>query len=580
MRILITVSLLCMASLGFALEGVVPTEHYDDSLTLDTEGNYFMFWNHNITHVTFEVWVKTKGYVGFGLSPNGNMFPADVVVGWVKDGRVHFKDLHTTGHFAPLVDKSQDWILLHGEENDYGTVFKFVRKLDTCDPNDIQINDGTQRVIYSYHHDDPADEDSLMYHGGDRRGTKSVNLLNRNKPPETLANEDIKIYDFTAGNYIVPDKDTTYLCIGQEMPDLGGKHHLIEFEPIYTPGNERMIHHLVIQRCPGKHPELHNAKGECFLNWPKGWPRCPEIFIGWATGGGPYYFPPNTGYPVGGPNDFSFMVMQIHYDNPSHRSGVIDNSGIRMRLTPTLRQHDLGTLVIGHSVAPFQVIPPHESKFVTKGYCAQQCLSQSMDRGQVNEIRVVSVMHHAHLYGSGMKTRHFRNGTELKPIYDDPNYDFYFQEFVSLKDEVVIKRGDSLRTDCTYTTSRRSDPVFGGLSTREEMCESLMYYYPQLDVMACTSVPEMWTQYNYTKDGKRLFDEGPDSFKYVMTHAYDWSNSTERAMFREVLENTSVHHECAVDDHNDVRGSSWSFEENETDYIPYVPPISSCDVSN
>ena len=29
--------------------------------------------------------------MGFGLSPNGNMFPADVVIGWVKNGQAYFK---------------------------------------------------------------------------------------------------------------------------------------------------------------------------------------------------------------------------------------------------------------------------------------------------------------------------------------------------------------------------------------------------------------------------------------------------------------------------------------------------------
>ena len=53
-----------------------------------------VYWQYNDTHITFEVHVDTLGYVGFGLSPNGKMFPADVVVGWVKDGEVHFSVCH------------------------------------------------------------------------------------------------------------------------------------------------------------------------------------------------------------------------------------------------------------------------------------------------------------------------------------------------------------------------------------------------------------------------------------------------------------------------------------------------------
>jgi hypothetical protein len=74
-----------------SLQGISTTEPFNNSLTLDKGSNYFLFWNFNSTHLIFEVRVKTRGYVGFGLSPNGNMFPSDVVVGWVKDGKVFFK---------------------------------------------------------------------------------------------------------------------------------------------------------------------------------------------------------------------------------------------------------------------------------------------------------------------------------------------------------------------------------------------------------------------------------------------------------------------------------------------------------
>jgi hypothetical protein len=63
-----------------------------------------------------------------------------------------------------------------------------------------------------------------------------------------------------------------------------------------------------------------------------------------------------------------------------------------------------------------------------------------LNNESIDEIRITAVFQHAHLLASGIRTRHFRNGTELKPIYDDPNYDFYFQEMRPLKEEVVIKK--------------------------------------------------------------------------------------------------------------------------------------------
>ena len=75
---------------GASIPGIVTTEHYNQSAILDKDQKYILFWNNNATHVTFEVHVKTTGFVGFGISDNGDMFPGDVVVGWVKNGTTHF----------------------------------------------------------------------------------------------------------------------------------------------------------------------------------------------------------------------------------------------------------------------------------------------------------------------------------------------------------------------------------------------------------------------------------------------------------------------------------------------------------
>ena len=73
-----------------SIPGIVTTENYSHDSVLDKDQNYVLFWKYNTTHVTFEVHVKTKGYVGFGISTNGKMHPADVIVGWVKNGTTHF----------------------------------------------------------------------------------------------------------------------------------------------------------------------------------------------------------------------------------------------------------------------------------------------------------------------------------------------------------------------------------------------------------------------------------------------------------------------------------------------------------
>ena len=52
---------------------------------------YYIYWNFTQTSITGEVHVKTSGWVGFGLSPDGGMLNSDVFVGWItSDGHVNF----------------------------------------------------------------------------------------------------------------------------------------------------------------------------------------------------------------------------------------------------------------------------------------------------------------------------------------------------------------------------------------------------------------------------------------------------------------------------------------------------------
>ena len=55
-------------------------------------------------------------------------------------------------------------------------------------------------------------------------------------------------------------------------------------------------------------------------------------------------------------------------------TGVIDDSGIRLTITKTLRSKEVSLLEIGHKVSYKQVVPPHQKAFVSKAYCSQGCI--------------------------------------------------------------------------------------------------------------------------------------------------------------------------------------------------------------
>ena len=69
-----------------------PTGEFPHHAELDTKGNVFLYWTYDEKFVTFELFCKTLGWVGFGLSPNGAMKGSDIVVGWVtSDGKTFFQ---------------------------------------------------------------------------------------------------------------------------------------------------------------------------------------------------------------------------------------------------------------------------------------------------------------------------------------------------------------------------------------------------------------------------------------------------------------------------------------------------------
>ena len=69
---------------------IVPSEDFTHSFPLAGDDIYHLFWKYDKDYITFEVHVKTKGYVGFGISASGGMKDSDVIIGWISDGKTYF----------------------------------------------------------------------------------------------------------------------------------------------------------------------------------------------------------------------------------------------------------------------------------------------------------------------------------------------------------------------------------------------------------------------------------------------------------------------------------------------------------
>ena len=73
------------------------SEQYTYNVQLDNEGHYTMFYSYDaeLSILRIAVLVQTTGWIGLGISPNGQMPGSDVVMGWVDESGQAFLQVTT-----------------------------------------------------------------------------------------------------------------------------------------------------------------------------------------------------------------------------------------------------------------------------------------------------------------------------------------------------------------------------------------------------------------------------------------------------------------------------------------------------
>ncbi|XP_047931727.1 DBH-like monooxygenase protein 1 isoform X1 [Anser cygnoides] len=541
-----------------------PSRSYPHSALLDGAAAYRLRWGRRGSALAFRLEVRTRGYVGFGLSASGGMASADIVVGGVEGGQPYLQDYFTDENRVLKKDPQQDYHLEYAMENSTHTILAFSRELHTCDTNDKSITESTVRVIWAYHHKDMG-EAGQNYHGSNR-GTKSLRLLNPEKADVSSAS--LPYFDLTNKDVPIPDKDTTYWCQMFKIPVQHEKHHVTKVEPLIQKGHENLVHHILLYQCSSNlNDSVLDYGHECYHpNMPDSFFTCETVIFAWAIGGEGFTYPPHVGLSIGTAADPQFVLMEVHYDNPSYTEGLIDNSGLRLFYTPVLRKYDAGVIEAGLWVSLFHNIPPGMPEFVSEGHCTLECLEEALGAERPSGIHVFAVLLHAHLAGRAIRMRHFRNGEEQKLLAYDDEFDFNFQEFQYLEEERTILPGDNLITECHYSTVDRIRMTWGGLSTRNEMCLSYLLYYPRINLTRCASIPDIMEQLQFigVKEIYRpvrtwpFIIKSPKQYKNLSfmdaMNKFKWSRS-EGLSYNELVLKLPVNVRCSKTDN-----AEWSFQ--------------------
>ncbi|XP_043671709.1 MOXD1 homolog 2 [Vespula pensylvanica] len=492
---------LALSFLLFLLNNVFCVE-WKHSAILDN--NFLVLWTPGDKEVTFEIQVKTLGYVGLGFKKEDGREGADMVIGWVdNNGQVHLQDRHMKDVSKdPEVDSSQDYRLLLGYENKTHTVLRFSRRYDTCDSRDLKITNDTMQVVWQYHAKEPASVAGVLPGHGAVRGSRPLYLVQRDTQPKRSSHNQesepvLKTWDVLNQQVILPrDKDSLLWCRVIKMPNINRKHHVVKYEPVIEPGKNTYLHHMTLYECPINNLQLEEASkttgSTCYKD--DNATQCNTIAATWSLGSEGFNYPPEAGYALDPDNGSRYYMLETQYINPQQLVNdnlvVSDSSGLRLYYTDQLRLHDAGILSIGIDPNWRHIIPPGQPEVVSEGHCIAECTGQTIPNSGINMFAVIM---HTHQLGRKIRFRQIRAGEELPPIASDTNYDPTYQEYRKLQRPVKVYPGDHLVAECTYSSESRSTITLGGLMTRQETCLVSALYYPRIELSICYSLPSLPT---------------------------------------------------------------------------------------
>lgn len=443
------------------------------SYDLELDARLKLQWQVNAakSQVEFELLFETKhrpqDWIAFGFSHNEELKHADFCAFWVDwKQRLHLQDTHTENDTLLILDAQDDCADFQARQLAKGVILSFTRKFDTCDNNDYIIEDGTTHIVWSYGQGPLFSLNHLDI--GDTATSKSgfarTRLLKVDVPKGFP--EDSQLLDIRHSMQL-PSDDTTYWCSVHKLPTkLKKKHHAIQYEPIATPGNEHLLHHMEVFHCipnDEKDIEFPLWSGPCGSDEaPEKLKQCKKVLAAWAIGAQAFTYPPEAGLEIGGSAFQSLYVMlEVHFNNQGMESGVKDNSGMRFVLTQKLRPYDAGIMELGLVYTDKMAIPPGQERFVLHGYCLPQCTAVGFPS---SGIHIFGSQLHTHGTGIQVETRHFRGHQELKEINRDPHYSTHFQEIRPLHDISKVLPGDELVTSCYYQTLNKDKAVVGGFT--------------------------------------------------------------------------------------------------------------------
>ncbi|XP_067662438.1 tyramine beta-hydroxylase-like isoform X1 [Haliotis asinina] len=261
---------------------------------------------------------------------------------------------------------------------------------------------------------------------------------------------------------VVPDKETTYMCMTFDL-DQSQEYHMIATKPEID--NADVIHHITLFGCGDNAPAITSPQ-RCETSMP----ACQEGIGFWTVGMSGQCLHKDAGFRIG-KTGYKRVLLQFHWNNAKGRSVQMDGSGLSIYYTPNLRPYDAGLFWTGETNL---VIPPGRSRTVVESICPARCTNKILS----DTIYIINGFNHMHYKGIAQTVELF-SGDERRYLTNQTNYSYDSPINVSYDPPVPIHRGDSLKTTCVYQSLSATKTTFYGFAISNEMCYGTFTYYPK-----------------------------------------------------------------------------------------------------
>lgn|GEM_PF-693127 len=159
----------------WSADGVINAGEYTEVKKL---GDYEIHWLSDNEYIYIAMKAETTGWVALGIQPGSMMKDADIILGFVKNGKAEVADHFSTGIYGPhSLDTefggTDDIIEFGGQEMGGYTTIEFKRLLNTGDKYDMQLSNGVNKIIWSYGLDDQSTEKHVS------RGYAEIDIQSR-----------------------------------------------------------------------------------------------------------------------------------------------------------------------------------------------------------------------------------------------------------------------------------------------------------------------------------------------------------------------------------------------------------------